>query len=150
MKDCWPVKRRRRQILLVPVLLGGFVTILFTSLPLTAQQRALIGGRDKWIHAAVFAALTVSMAWALAGFLRSRIRVLGLTLVLLLCFASIDEFAQKYVPTRTVDWWDWLANCLGISLGLILYTAVSVLASAICGKADKDVGRSLGDSEGGA
>ena len=134
----WKVPR----LSFVSVLLCASVTVLITTYPLTAEQRALISGRDKFIHAAVFALLTACVAWALAGCFKGRIRTLFVTAVVVVIFASIDEVVQRYVPTRTVDWRDWVANCLGVAIGLIAYALTASLIGVMSGKAGSDLGSS--------
>jgi len=130
------VKRRFSKIACIAAALCAFFTVLLTVIPLNAQQQAMISQRDKLIHAAVFTLLTTCVAWALTGFVQSRRRLLVLTAILMVVFASIDELVQWFVPTRTVDMEDWIADCLGITLGLIAYTLIAIVVSAIVVKKD--------------
>lgn len=136
------MKRTLSIVACVAALLCAIVTFVLTVLPLNAQQRAMISQRDKLIHAAVFAILTTCVAWALSRFLRRRLHVLMLTAVLLVVFAAGDELAQRLVPTRTVDLKDWLANCVGILIGLVIYALITRLSNAIVAKGDSDLRRS--------
>lgn len=34
--------------------------------------------------------------------------------ILTLCLVGIEEASQQYLPTRSQDWWDYLASCIGI------------------------------------
>ena len=137
------MKWKVSKLAFLPVLLCALSTVLLLPFPLTAYQRELITGPDKWIHAVAFALLTACAAWALAGCLKGRIRVLILTAVLAMIFAALDELAQLYVPSRTVDIWDWVANCLGITIGLIVYSLIALLVSAMYAKTGNELERSL-------
>ena len=68
---------------------------------------------DKAQHAVGFAALAFSGLLAYPG----RIRFLMLGLVL---FAVGIEFAQWLTGWRHGDWQDWVADCVGISLGYLV------------------------------
>ena len=135
-KGCLQVKRKPSKLACGAAVLCALVTVLLTVFPLSDQQRAMISQRDKLIHVAVFSLLTTCVAWALTGFLPSRTRVLMLTAVLLVIFASIDELSQWLTPTRTVDLVDWLANCVGIAIGLFVYLLVAWRFSASFAKGD--------------
>ena len=67
---------------------------------------------DKAQHAVGFAALAFSGLLAYPG--RIRFLVLGLVL-----FGVGIEFAQWLTGWRHGDWQDWVADCVGISLGYL-------------------------------
>jgi len=75
-------------------------------------------GVDKLVHACIFAALALSGRWAGIG--RS---VLG---ALLVAYAALSEVLQGLTPLeRSASAGDWLADVIGLVLGLALWNAVS-------------------------
>lgn len=66
---------------------------------------------DKWVHASSFVLLSVMFAWAL-GF-----RML-LVAALMLGLGAFDELTQIFFPDRTASVGDWLADALGVGLGV--------------------------------
>ena len=44
-------------------------------------------------------------------------RFITLVTLVLLVLLSLDELAQAFIPTRTCDIFDWLANLAGLALG---------------------------------
>jgi len=44
-------------------------------------------------------------------------RFITLTTWVLLVFLSLEELAQAFIPTRTCDFFDWLADLAGLGLG---------------------------------
>ncbi|MEI6674981.1 MAG: VanZ family protein [Verrucomicrobiota bacterium] len=44
-------------------------------------------------------------------------RLITLTTWVLLVFLSLEELAQAFIPTRTCDFFDWLADLAGLALG---------------------------------
>ena len=44
-------------------------------------------------------------------------RFITLTTLLLLIVFTLDELAQAFIPTRTCDIFDWLADLVGLALG---------------------------------
>ncbi|MGI9092958.1 MAG: VanZ family protein [Mycobacteriales bacterium] len=68
---------------------------------------------DKLVHAAMFLVLALTGAWA-----RIPRRWLGIGLV---CYAAISEVLQAMLPIhRDGDWHDWLADSIGVVIGLLL------------------------------
>jgi len=66
--------------------------------------RALRGGRNWW-----------SLRWAVAA------------IVVATCVASIDEFHQSFIPSRTGTWHDILLDAAGATIAQILIRAAQVL-----------------------
>ena len=94
-------------------------------------------------HSTVFFVLSVlvSMAMLASGIKKGRVLILSITLSLLYAFA--DEFHQFFVPGRASEMLDIYLDTLGILLG----TALTVLASGIVGKRRKKSVSSESDRE---
>ncbi|MEM8678692.1 MAG: VanZ family protein [Planctomycetota bacterium] len=77
---------------------------------------------DKLLHFAAYLvlAILVAMNWAPALTIQ-RIAFYRRALFGLLIFAAVDELTQGPVPGRYPDILDWLADGLGIVVGLILF-----------------------------
>lgn len=114
---------------LLPLLaLLGFVSVLLVATHWPGKAETPSGGNgvyeayhlDKSIHCtayAVMAALTARHLYAWR--LWSRWSALAAA-VCLLCLAALDEWTQQFVQ-RTPDLLDWLADYLGIVIGLTLF-----------------------------
>jgi VanZ family protein len=75
-------------------------------------------GWDKLNHLAAFGALAVT---AFLGFARAWARV-GASL---LAYGALIELRQAFIPNRSADWEDLLADAVGIALGLALAAGAS-------------------------
>ena len=76
-----------------------------------------IPGIDKALHFAAYAVL----AWLLA-FAAHRSRLpLAVAVVLGLLYGVTDEIHQMYVPGRSADLLDWVADAAGIATATFLY-----------------------------
>ena len=91
------------------------ILIAFLSL-MPKPPQGMDTGWDKANHALAFIALTFGacLAWG-----RTRRDVLWLCLALL-AYGGAIELAQTMVPERLGEWMDWLADAVGIGLGLLL------------------------------
>jgi len=82
---------------------------------------------DKTKHFVGYAALALfyGHAW-LPHWLprRTLVRRWSLAAGILAGFAAIDEATQAWVPGRTPDPMDWVADVLGIATGLALHAAI--------------------------
>ena len=115
-----PATRGWRALLVV--LMAVVAWLALTPLP----PRAIDLGWDKLNHASAFAAL------AFAGWLSVRgRRGRWPTMALLLMYGALIEVAQRFVPGRSAEWADLLADALGIGLGVLMASALLGLAQ--CG-----------------
>lgn len=103
--------RRPWQVLLF-VLTGVVLYLALTPAP--PKQMDL--GWDKLNHATAFAALTISGCF---GFPSSRRTVL-LLLLGVLALGGLIEILQAYVPGRSSDWFDVLADAVGMLCGMVV------------------------------
>lgn len=72
-------------------------------------------GWDKSNHALAFASLAFAGVWAVWP----RPRQWGLLVAALLAYGGAIEVAQSFLPPRSGDWLDLLADGCGIALGLL-------------------------------
>lgn len=76
---------------------------------------------DYASHAAAFAILAGLSWYALRAYSLRRPETARLAaLIFSALYAASDEFHQSFVPGRTASVWDWLADCVGAGLMLIL------------------------------
>ena len=111
----------RRWKILFFSMLAVVLWLAFTPRPPTALDT----GWDKLNHALAFSALAVSGRF---GFPGSRWRALGVMLGLLAVGVAI-ELVQSFLPTRTAEVNDVLADGVGIVLGLMAAAAAMHLTS---------------------
>lgn len=92
---------------------GGLVARLWLLLP--QGLRELLPA-DKAVHATFYAILALLWVWGLP--LRQRV---GAAWLLATAWGALDEFHQSYVPGRTADLWDLLADAVGAALAVGLW-----------------------------
>jgi VanZ family protein len=76
---------------------------------------------DKVEHVTAFAGLAMLLCVAGALWRGASQRLLVMVLGLLALYGIMDEMTQQFLPFRTPDTGDWLANMLGAGLGLSLF-----------------------------
>ena len=102
---------------LPPLLWAAFILVL-TSIPGAHLPRIPIQGVDKVVHLscyAVLARLTFPAVAASNGAVRAAV----LVMVAIAVFGALDEWHQQFIPGRSMDLFDWFADSLGGSLGLM-------------------------------
>lgn len=78
-------------------------------------------GSDKLYHLGAFFGLSVLLSWALSQRI-TRAGTLAVTvLAISIAYALFDEWSQQFVPHRTPDLNDALADSCGAALGVILF-----------------------------
>jgi VanZ family protein len=104
-------EQRRLWRLLLAILLAAITWLALAPHP----PRTASTGWDKANHLLAFAALAFASVWALWP----RPRQWGLLAAALLAYGGAIELAQSFVPPRSADWIDLVADGLGIAAGLL-------------------------------
>jgi VanZ family protein len=102
----------------LPVALWVAVILTATSIP--AGRSSTLGGADKLAHFTLYFVLGLLTARARPGTPPAR---LAMTVVAIALFAAVDEWHQRFIPGRSVEVADWVADVLGASAGIAAFTA---------------------------
>ena len=97
-----------------------------SALP-SALDTASRPGVDKLLHAAAYGLMAVLVGNALAVWPMARRQAAVIAVVaaaLTALYGLSDEIHQAFVPSRTADPVDWIADLIGAGLGAVLWTAV--------------------------
>jgi VanZ family protein len=73
-------------------------------------------GFDKWIHIGIFTGL--AFLWSRALHLVNRKSLILLLLMILMYGLLVEVVQDRWIPYRSFDWYDWLADFGGSILGL--------------------------------
>ena len=106
-------------------LCGLIAAVAYLALTPTPPS-ALTTGWDKLNHVLAFVALSWSACLGSGGSRRGLWRLA----IGLLAFGGLIEIAQLYVPGRSGEWGDLLADTIGIGFGTALALALSAFAAA--------------------
>ena len=104
----------------LPAVAWGAIIFVVSSRP--RLPVALVSNTDKLAHFAVYAVLGALLA---RGQVASGISV-RVAAALGLLYAASDEWHQSFVPGRSADPADWVADALGVLAGLAIYHWVRV------------------------
>jgi VanZ family protein len=104
---------------LVPALL--YMGLIFY---LSSQPAPSIGVSDKILHMAGYGALALAVLFGLAGSMRFW-RAWALSLLISSLYGGSDEIHQSFVPSRTADVFDALADAAGSLAALAVAAALA-------------------------
>ena len=75
-------------------------------------------GMDKWIHAIMYLVLTLTLLWDS----QQRSKLWWIAGVFSAIFGGFIEVLQEqFFYPRTGDWMDWLADCIGVIVAIIVW-----------------------------
>jgi VanZ family protein len=106
------------------LLLLLLVAILWLALS-PVPPKTVDTGWDKANHAMAFAALGFVSVWAVWP----RPRGWAWLVLALLAFGGAIEIAQTFLPPREGDWWDLLADGVGIAIGLLFALPITAVSA---------------------
>lgn len=73
---------------------------------------------DKWIHAIMYLVLTLTLLWDS----QQRPKLWWIVGVFSAIFGGFIEVLQEqFFYPRTGDWMDWLADCIGVIVAIIVW-----------------------------
>ena len=112
----------------IPGILCGIVIMILTVLPgsLFPRVKPTIG-LDKVAHILMYAGFTFACLWGyrsqfVSNGLAYRKKAIWLAIVISIAYGGLTELIQEHlVPTRTGDWIDYAADCLGTGLGALVF-----------------------------
>ena len=111
-----------------PGILCGIFILFLTGLPGSIFPRVKpIVGIDKVMHICMYAGFAFLCIWGYRKQFISngkdyRKRALWLTLAISIAYGGLTELMQEFlVPTRTGDWFDFLADTLGSLIGVLVF-----------------------------
>lgn len=103
-----------------PSVLWGMGILAVTSLPGSALPAGpALPGTDKLVHVALYAVLAALVAHAAPGHSVRTVLMVGGALA---AFAAVDEWHQQWIPGRSADALDWLADMAGVVAGYTFST----------------------------
>lgn len=110
----------------LPPTLWAALTFTLTSIPRIGSYGPSLPGADKVVHATLYGVMAYLLFRAVlpAGVRTSRETGLVLALVAVISLVAwIDEWHQQFIPGRSRDTADWLADSAGAAICLLIASA---------------------------
>ena len=106
----------------------GIIILILTGLPGSVFPRVKpIVGIDKVVHVCMYATFAFLCIWGyrkqfIANDIGYKKKAILLAAIISIAYGGITELMQEFlVPTRTGDWFDFLADVLGSFLGVLVF-----------------------------
>ena len=120
----------KRKVWLVYLPLALYWIILFTATTLPGNQLPDLHLSDKIEHFSAFFILSVLLNLALMfqkkSFILYKYSAL-VTIIITLSYGAVDELHQIFIPGRSADIRDWLADATGVILGVFILNLIKNL-----------------------
>jgi VanZ family protein len=100
----------------LPPTLWAVFTLVLTSIPGADLPEVPVGGFDKSVHLALYGTLGFLSVRA-AAHARRPVGAAVRVLVAVALFAALDELHQRFIPGRSMELFDWVADTLGAAAG---------------------------------
>ena len=105
----------------LPVILYAGLIFISSSISTIPQQLPEFSFRDKLIHIVEFFIFGCLLwrsvfQWSLA---KNVSKVLILSMLLGAFYAATDEIHQRFVPGRDGNFYDWLADIIGLAIAVV-------------------------------
>ena len=117
------VRRVHPFRLWTPVFAWALVILCLSSIPGKNIPRVNIPQIDKLVHFSEYFILGLLTARAFLGTAAniSLAKTIILSIIVISLYAAFDEWHQNFIPDRTCDIFDFSADFIGLSIGVIAY-----------------------------
>lgn len=95
--------------------------LVATSIP-NPPVPAELARFDKVAHFAMYALLAALLVWARPAGRRTTVLAVIAILVAVAAYGALDEWHQQFIPGRSMDLSDWLADTSGAIVGAVAAT----------------------------
>jgi VanZ family protein len=113
-----------RRVRIAATLLILYWVALFVATHVPVDAIELARNSDKVIHFAAYGGLAFLLALAMRPQRRSGLWTYAALYATVAGYGVIDELIQAFVPGRSADPLDWLADVCGAGFGLVAYWLV--------------------------
>ncbi|MCW8850824.1 MAG: VanZ family protein [Melioribacteraceae bacterium] len=116
------LKEKRTQLLFVPLVFYWLIIFIGTSLP-SDELSTIIELGDKIKHFLAYLILAILLGLNLHfqdKWKNVSINYLLYTFIICTFYGVIDELHQIFVPNRSAEFYDWVADLFGSTMGIIL------------------------------
>lgn len=125
------VNQLRGRLGIAALVLAAYWLALFAATHLPREAVAALGQGDKAAHFFAYFGLAVLLAWLLTGTWGARLLVYAAVFAIIAGYGALDEGLQLFVPGRTADLRDWLADLAGGTCGLIFHRVAMFFAKPV-------------------
>lgn len=125
-REARPLRRRSYGpvTILLAVLLVLYWASLFTATHVPLPRGVLRHGGDKLAHFLAYGGLAALMMSVRASHGPFGWRSVIGRFIVLVAYGAFDELTQLLVR-RQADWWDWMADVVGVAIGLSLVAGIA-------------------------
>lgn len=116
------LKENRTQILFFPLIIYWLIIFIGTSLP-SDELSTIIDLGDKIKHFLAYFILAILLGFNLHfqdKWKSVSINYLIYTFIICTFYGVLDELHQILIPNRSAEFYDWVADLLGSTMGIIL------------------------------
>lgn len=113
--------RHKKLLIYAPLIIHWVSIFVLTSLP--DDEMPHFGIYDKFKHFAAYLVLSIFLSLSLrvqSKFGKAKEQFIKYTFIIIIAYSTFDELHQLFIPGRDAEVLDWLANLLGILLGIFI------------------------------
>ena len=106
--------------------------LIITAITILSSQSTLPGGAffpglDKFLHFIAYTALAAAVGLWFSGesWIKRPLRNFLLCIAVASVYGALDEFHQYFIPGRSCDFWDWVADTVGGAAGATMILVIN-------------------------
>lgn len=116
----------------LPAILYSILIFVLSSFPLKDFPAVPVAEFDKLIHFIEYAIFGIFLMLAFTNMRSVKVvrSAIVISLIVGICYAGTDEIHQWFVPGRNSSIFDFIADAVGVVIGVILYNRIKSTRSS--------------------
>lgn len=126
--------KSKKFFLLSPLILASISVFIASHQEGVPFDTSIFILQDKVYHFIAYFIYGITIQLFLSYFNLESKKYILLTILIGSLFGASDEFHQSFIPNRTIEFFDWVADTLGVSASLSIRTLLYKLINKIFNK----------------
>jgi VanZ family protein len=116
------LEKHKVYLVYLPLVIYWIIIFILTTIP-GKDIPYFFPNQDKYTHSLAYFVLAVMLTLCLhfqSQFPLLNSKTFLFALIFVLLYGALDEFHQYFIPSRSCDFFDWISDAIGGSIGVFL------------------------------
>jgi VanZ family protein len=122
----------------IPLILASIVIFIASHQEGVPFDTSIFIFQDKVMHFFAYTIYGFTIQLYLKSLNLAKSKYIMFTIMIGSLFGLSDEFHQYFIPNRSTEFFDWVADTLGVSFSLVFSKYISIFYNYLCNKLNKN------------
>lgn len=128
----------KRYLFSIPLILASITIFIASHQEGVPFDTSIFIFQDKVMHFFAYTIYGYTIQLYLKSLNLAKSKYIMFTIMIGSLFGLSDEFHQYFIPNRSTEFFDWVADTLGVSFSLVFSKYISIFYNYLCNKLNKN------------